>query len=52
MLGKLFKKKPKALRIGETAPDFKAETTTGDINFHVWYIIIGSDAIIPPTIER
>ena len=30
----MFKKKPKAIRIGDVAPDFKAETTTGDINFH------------------
>ena len=36
MLGKIFKKKPLALRIGDTAPDFKAETTTGDISFHEW----------------
>tara|TARA_Y100000287_G_scaffold64182_1_gene50671 strand:+ start:176 stop:865 length:690 start_codon:yes stop_codon:yes gene_type:complete len=36
MLGKIFKKKPMALRIGDTAPDFKAETTTGDISFHDW----------------
>ena len=36
MLGNIFKKKPLALRIGDTAPDFKAETTTGDISFHEW----------------
>ena len=36
MLGKIFKKKPLALRIGDIAPDFKAETTTGDISFHEW----------------
>ena len=36
MLGKIFNKKPMALRIGDIAPDFKAETTTGDISFHKW----------------
>ncbi len=25
-----------ALRLGDTAPDFSAETTTGPINFHQW----------------
>lgn len=25
-----------AIRLGETAPDFKAQTTMGDINFHDW----------------
>ena len=43
MLGKIFKKKPLALRIGDTAPDFKAETTTGDISFHEW---IGSSYVM------
>ena len=31
---KLFKKKPAALRIGDTAPNFEAETTSGKIKFH------------------
>src|SRR5436305_7827006 len=25
-----------AIRLGDTAPDFKAETTEGPINFHDW----------------
>ena len=25
-----------ALRLGDTAPDFTAETTQGTINFHEW----------------
>ena len=25
-----------ALRLGDTAPDFEAETTQGKINFHDW----------------
>ena len=33
---KLFKKKSNGLRIGDTAPDFKAETTSGTIKFHEW----------------
>ena len=33
---KLFKKKSAGLRIGDTAPDFKAETTDGTIKFHDW----------------
>ena len=33
---KLFKKKSTGLRIGDTAPDFKAETTEGTIKFHDW----------------
>ena len=33
---KLFKKKPAALRIGDTAPNFEAETTSGKIKFHEW----------------
>ena len=33
---KLFKKKSAALRIGDIAPNFEAETTTGKIKFHEW----------------
>ena len=33
---KLFKKKSAALRIGDTAQNFEAETTAGKIKFHEW----------------
>ena len=33
---KFLKRKSPALRIGDTAPDFKAETTAGTIKFHEW----------------
>ena len=31
-----FKRKGSGLRIGDTAPDFEAETTQGKIKFHEW----------------
>ncbi|MBT3548590.1 MAG: peroxiredoxin [Gammaproteobacteria bacterium] len=33
---KFLKRKSPALRIGDIAPDFKAETTSGTIKFHDW----------------
>lgn len=30
------KNKPMAIRLGDTAPDFEAETTSGTIRFHEW----------------
>ena len=35
-----------AIRLGDTAPDFTAETTQGDIRFHDW---IGNDWVPSPT---
>src|ERR1700728_1910718 len=32
----LAKEKPMALALGDTAPDFQAETTEGPISFHDW----------------
>src|SRR6201996_559207 len=35
-MGIPFKEMPMTLKIGDTAPDFEANTTQGDIDFHEW----------------